>query len=141
MKMTECINYLLSVSQNVVFRYFSQRLAVYDITPSQYGVLNCLWNDGPLTPSQIGAKLYLEASSVSGVLDRMQKSALIERSAVPENRRMVLVSPTKKAVDMREGVDQIVQDMNRHFLGHFLPDEQRRLKAFLRRVIDTSPND
>ncbi len=94
-----------------------------------------------MTPSQIGAKLYLEASSVSGVLDRMQKSALIERSAVPENRRMVLVSPTKKAMDMRESVDQIVQDMNRHFLGHFLPDEQRRLKAFLRCVIDTSPND
>ena len=69
------------------------------------------------------------------------ESALIERSAVPENRRMVLVSPTKKAMDMRESVDQIVQDMNRHFLGHFLPDEQRRLKAFLRRVIDTSPND
>ncbi|BBP89614.1 hypothetical protein BsIDN1_32320 [Bacillus safensis] len=44
-----------------------------DLTPAQYGVLNCLWREGQLSPKQIGELVYLEASTVSGILDKMQK--------------------------------------------------------------------
>ena len=42
MELKECINFLLTTAQHTVFQYLSQRLAPYDITPSQYGILNCL---------------------------------------------------------------------------------------------------
>ncbi len=97
MELKECINFLLTTAQHTVFQYLSQRLAPYDITPSQYGILNCLWiNDGTCLPRQIAELLCLETSTVSGILDRMQKKDLIDRVINPENRREILVMITPK---------------------------------------------
>ena len=73
MELQDCINFLLTIAQHNVFQYLSQKLAPYDITPSQYGVLNCLWGRDYNTPKRIADTLCLETSTISGVLDRMQK--------------------------------------------------------------------
>ncbi|EUU44620.1 hypothetical protein O337_02733, partial [Staphylococcus aureus M0161] len=44
MELDNCINYLLSTSQNRVFKHFKSLLSPYNITPAEYGVLNCLIN-------------------------------------------------------------------------------------------------
>lgn len=128
MDVRDCINFLLSASQNKVFKYFSNRLSEYGITPAQYGVLNCLWQYGDLSPSRIREILILEASSISGILDRMQKSDLIERRIDPNNRRAIIVSPTKKAMSLKDDVEVIVDDMNEKFLSPFTTKEQELLK-------------
>lgn len=136
MNVCECINYLLSVSQNKVFKYFSNRLYEYGITPSQYGVLNCLWQHGDLSPSQIREILFLEASSISGILDRMQKNDLIERHIDKNNRRAIIVSPTEKAISLKGDVEVVVKEMNEKFFSPFTSSEQELLKKALRQIID-----
>ena len=79
MELTQCINYLLTTSQHTVFQFLSGKLSEYDLTPSQYGVLSCLWQREFATPKQISEILCLETSTISGVLDRMQKKGLIDR--------------------------------------------------------------
>lgn len=138
MELNYCINYLLSVSQHKVFQYFSQQLAVYNLTPAQYGVLNCLWYHGQLTPKQIGELLVLEASSISGILDRMQKGGLIERNIDPDNRRAILVSETSKAHDMKEGVLNIVAEMNKKFLAPLSEEDRTVFMNSLRTIINTN---
>lgn len=127
MELDKCINFLLNAAQHNVFQYLSGRLASHGITPGQYGVLNCLWTHKELTPKQIGELLHLEASSVSGILDRMQKSGLIERTIDPENRRVVRVSPTQKALDIQPPIERIIDDMNTHVLEPFSPEEREVL--------------
>ena len=127
MELDRCINFLLNSAQHNVFQYLSGRLAVHGITPGQYGVLNCLWTYKELTPKQIGEQLHLEASSVSGLLDRMQKASLIERKTDPENRRAVLVSPTQKALDIQRPIEQIIDDMNTYVLETFSEEEREAL--------------
>ncbi len=136
MELKHCINYLLSASQNTVFQYFSQKLSDYNITPAQYGVLNCLWGNGDLTPKQIGKLLLLEASSVSGILDRMQTNKLIERKIDPNNRRTIIVSATKKANDMRCAIEAIVVDMNNKFLSQLSDMEKDKLRSNLQKIIE-----
>ena len=46
MELQNCINYLLTVAQHEVFQAFSNKLAQFNITPGQYGVLGCLWENG-----------------------------------------------------------------------------------------------
>ena len=124
MELSRCINFLLNAAQHTVFQHFSEQLAAHDITPAQYGVLNCLWSNHCLTPKQIGELLYLEASSVSTLLDRMQKNGLVERNIDPENRRTILVSPTQKALDLQVPVTQVVDSLNQQIMGSF-PAEER----------------
>ncbi|WP_430886139.1 MarR family winged helix-turn-helix transcriptional regulator [Fusibacter sp. JL216-2] len=136
MEVRECINFLLGASQNVVFKYFSKRLSEYGVTPSQYGVLNCLWQYGDLSPSRIREILSLEASSVSGLLDRMQKGGLIDRHIDPNNRRLIIVSPTEKSMEVKDGVEAVVKEMNDKFLQPFSDEERIILKNALLKIID-----
>ena len=131
MELVRCINFLLSAAQHNVFQYLSSQLAPHGITPGQYGVLNCLWTHKELTPKQIGEILHLEASSISGILDRMQKSGLIERMTDPDNRRAVLVSPTQKAIELQLPVERIIDDMNTYVMESFSDQEREALLQYL----------
>lgn len=137
MEINMCINFLLSASQNVVFKYFSEELAIHGITPAQYGVLNCLWQHGELKPTDIRERLKLKASSVSGILDKMQKDDLIDRAIDPSNRRAIIVTATEKAMLMQPAIEKIVEKMNEKFLEPFSEEEGLILKKALQTIINT----
>ena len=44
MEINNCINFILSNAQNAVYNYFKKRLSDYDVTPSQYALLQ--WHPG-----------------------------------------------------------------------------------------------
>ena len=56
----------------------------FDVTPVQYGVLYCLWKGDKTTPKEIAAELKLENSTISGILDRMEKKDLLKRQVSTE---------------------------------------------------------
>lgn len=137
MELKECINFLLTTAQHTVFQYLSQRLAPYDITPSQYGILNCLWiNDGTCLPRQIAELLCLETSTVSGILDRMQKKDLIDRVINPENRREILAMITPKGEALKAPVLKIIDEVNEEVLKDFSPKETEFIRKSLRQIAE-----
>ena len=137
MELKECINFLLTTAQHTVFQYLSHRLAPYDITPSQYGILNCLWiNDGTCLPRQIAELLCLETSTVSGILDRMQKKDLIDRVINPENRREILVMITPKGEALKAPVLKIIDEVNEEVLKDFSPKETEFIRKSLRQIAE-----
>lgn len=137
MELKECINFLLTTAQHTVFQYLSQRLAPYDITPSQYGILNCLWiGGGTCLPRQIAELLCLETSTVSGILDRMQKKDLIDRVINPDNRREILVMITPKGEGLKEPVLKIIDEVNEEVLKDFSPKETDFIRKSLRQIAE-----
>ena len=131
MELSRCINFLLSAAQHTVFQYLNGQLAPYGITPAQYGVLNCLWKHQTLTPKQLGELLKIEASSISSVLDRMQKSGLIERNINPDNRRVVHVSLTPKGSELQPAIELLIQDMNDLVMEPFSKEDRDTILRFL----------
>ena len=131
-----CINFLLTTAQHTVFQYFSGCLEKYDITPAQYGVLSCLWDKEYSTPKQISEELCLEMSTISGVLDRMQKKELIERVVNEKDHRGVRVMATEKGNALKEPVRQVVEDMNKRVLKMFSVDDADKFKQNLKLVAE-----
>lgn len=137
MELKECINFLLTTAQHTVFQYLSQQLAPYDITPSQYGVLNCLWmNGGTCLPRQIAELLCLETSTVSGILDRMQKKELIDRTINPDNRREILVIITPKGDALKEPVFQVIDQVNDAVLKGFNKEQSDIIRSSLKQIAE-----
>ncbi|MCI8341698.1 MAG: MarR family transcriptional regulator [Firmicutes bacterium] len=134
MELKECINYLLTTAQHNVFQYLSLKLAKYDITPSQYGVLSCLWGKSHATPKQIAETLCLETSTISGVLDRMQKKNLIDRVTSKEDRREVRVIITEKGQALQEPITEIIDAVNKEVLKNFSETEVAEVKNALRQI-------
>lgn len=137
MELTQCINYLLTTAQHTVFQYLNSKLIPYDITPSQYAVLSYLWQRGSGASSkQIAEVLYLENSTISGVLDRMQKKDLIKRVANEEDRRGVHIMLTDKGKSLEAPVTKIIDDVNAEVLKCFSDDEVAVLKNNLRTIAE-----
>ena len=129
MELKECINFLLSTAQHNVFQYLSVKLSSLGITPSQYSVLSCLWGRSHATPKQLAEILGIETSTVSGLLDRLQKNGLIDRIVNSEDRREVQVIATQKGRDLEKPVTVIIDDMNKEVLKTFTQDEIDKLKV------------
>ncbi len=136
MELTQCINYLLTTAQHTVFQYLNGKLADYDVTPSQYGVLSCLWQREFATPKQISEILCLETSTISGVLDRMQKKGLIDRVINKEDRREVRVVPTEKGRALEAPISKIIDEVNEEVLKCFDEEEIMILKNQLKVIAE-----
>ena len=136
MELTQCINYLLTTAQHSVFQYLNGKLSEYDVTPSQYGVLSCLWQREFATPKQISEILCLETSTISGVLDRMQKKGLIDRVINRIDRREVRVVPTEKGKALEEPISKIIDEVNEEVLKCFTDEEVALLKNQLRTIAE-----
>lgn len=134
MELQSCINYLLTTAQHEIFQTFSAGLAQFNITPGQYGVLGCLWERGSCTPKEIAQILHLENSTISGVLDRMQKRGLIDRVVDPNDRRSVRVVTTEEGAAMRDDVLKLIDELNAEILGGFTAEQRSTLISCLQKI-------
>lgn len=134
MEMTECINFLLTQAQQKVFKYLKSELEPFNITPVQYGVLQCLWDDGSQTPKQIGNVLSLDGSTITGILDRLENKALLMRNTGKEDRRTIKVELTEKGSKLREPIGKIIEEVNEKVLKQFSSEEKNQLKKILKRI-------
>ena len=95
-------------------------------------MLSCLWTREYATPKQISEILCLETSTISGVLDRMQKKGLVERFVNKEDRREIRVVVTEKGKALQEPIQQIIETVNEVVLRDFSEEEVQRLKENLK---------
>lgn len=112
MEFHSCINFILSNTQNAVYNYFKRALQQYDITPSQYALLQCLHAQDGLTPSQLAQALRLDTSSITGVLSRLEKKGLIDRIYSQEDRRSVSIHLREEGKALWDQVDQVIEAAN-----------------------------
>lgn len=139
MGLEQCVNYLLSIAQNTVFKKLSGKLEPYGITPSQYGVLNCLWSGEADTPKQLCGCLRIEASSISSILDRMQVNGLIERNIDTNDRRTIRVNVTDRGKALQNPVMDIVNKINQDVLDFLEPEQKEFLLKTLLVIADSKP--
>lgn len=82
-------------------------LAPMGITYPQYLVLLVLWENGSLPVNDIAHRLMLETNTITPLLQRMEKAALVIRSKGKEDSRQRIVSLTKKGTALREQAKHI----------------------------------
>ena len=140
MELNQCINYLLTTSQHRVFQEVSKRLEYYDVTPVQYGVLYCLWKGDTTTPKEIASELKLENSTISGILDRMEKKDLLKRQVSTEDRRYIEVVLTEKGASLEKPVLDTIDQANLDILASIPEEEQQILKKNLRLLAGLEEN-
>lgn len=68
----------------------------YSITPPQFDALQLLVNEGDMTVSELSSKLFLAPSTITDLVDRMEKSEHVERTRDFKDRRIVKIKPMEK---------------------------------------------
>ena len=123
MQLEECVNYLLTTAQHSVFLKMTEKLSVFDLTPVQYAVLYCLWENDKKSPKEIAERLKLENSTISGILERMEKKGLIKRMISKEDRRFIQIMLTEKGAALEEDVLAAVDKVNEEVMSVFSKEE------------------
>ncbi len=85
----EEIDYLLRHTSYIVRRRGRDILSDFDITPPQFNALVTLIRHGDLTMGALCRRLYLASSTVTDLIDRMERDDLVERVRDDKDRRVI----------------------------------------------------
>ncbi|TCD48706.1 MarR family transcriptional regulator [Chlorobium sp. N1] len=108
----------------------------WKITSPQFLCLQALEKESVRTLSQLAAELHLGASTVNGILDRLEARGLVSRSRSQEDQRKVLLSVTPEGQALVDSVPELMRDSYARALGRMSLDEQEQLSRLLGRLAD-----
>ena len=75
-----------------------------DITPPQFEALQYLIHEQNLTIGELSSKMYLACSTVTDLLDRMERNELVKRVKDENDRRIVRIAVLEKGHDLLQSV-------------------------------------
>jgi DNA-binding MarR family transcriptional regulator len=121
------------------FETFQQRLAAVhvadftalELTMAQAKLLYVVISGGPLSVSDIGARLGISVSTASGAVDHLVQLQLLTRAEDPRNRRQVLVSATPAGVQSLEQM----RDLGSRHMSSLLEGLTREELAVVERAV------
>lgn len=79
-------------------------LSEFEITPPQFTALLTLNSNSNLTIGELSQKMYLACSTVTDLLDRMERNGLVTRVKDEKDRRVVRIRVLDKGTQIIEGV-------------------------------------
>jgi len=107
-KSDEILAAYLKVSQHVS-RQFRVHFGKLNLTFPQALVLNVLLEEAPLPISLLAERTGSANSTVSGIVDRLEKLDMVRRERSEEDRRVIYVNLTGKCRSMRESASADVK--------------------------------
>ncbi|MBI2521787.1 MAG: MarR family transcriptional regulator [Bdellovibrio sp.] len=109
-----------------------------EVKPAYLGTLLVLWRDGDLKVVDLGRRAGLEPSTMTGLLDRMEQSALISRHPDPDDRRAQIIQLTSTGQKMRPKIMKILQKTLDQILGDVSAMELETSKRVMRRILSNA---
>ena len=114
---------------------FTRLFREYGLTPSQYNVLRILRGEGnPLPSLEIAGRTITVVPGITGLVDRLEQAGMATRVRCEEDRRVVYVSITPKALKVLEQLDKPVQALHQQLAGHLSKAELKELNRMLERL-------
>jgi DNA-binding MarR family transcriptional regulator len=136
------IRYDLSVLQSLrrivraVSLYSHQLAAAHKITAPQLVCLLTIVNDGPTNLSALSKRVFLSASTVVGILDRLEEKGLITRQRDQRDRRLIKVQATPKGIDLGAQAPSPLPTALANALQQLPELEQATIALSLERVVN-----
>lgn len=126
--------------------YLDMRLreSPYNITPVQaYTLLYLAKRCGGREVMQrdLEHELHLKASTVNGIVDRLEEKGFIARRQSREDGRRRLISLTGEGKDATETFRAALEETDRFFCGVLTAQEQHQLRDMLARLIGNLENE
>lgn len=102
-----------------------------EVTPIQGMLLFFLQKNDGSSLTQISQGLMLENPTVTGLIDRLEKSGYVKRSDHPEDRRVYLVHITEKGKRVANKALPIIKKVNEEVIKGYSKEEVENFKKVL----------
>jgi len=147
----DCTFFLITRASLAVTSVFKKALAnnqLPDVKPSYLGVLMCLWKDEAMDEvlgklgsedgmklSELGRCAGVEPSTITGLIDRMEKDGLVYRSSIPNDRRANKANLTEKGRAIQRKFFGALDDLASEAFAGISNEDTKVAKKVLRKII------
>ena len=108
-----------------------------DLNSTSLGAMEWLMREGPLTPSELAARLELTPGAVTAVIGRLVATGHAQREAAEGDRRSVRIAPNPASIETAtERLLPLIADMSGRMTG-YSDEEMAVVHRFLDDVADS----
>lgn len=98
--------YSIYSTQKLVNKFYQHALAPFQLTYTQYIVLETLWEDERLSLGEIGQRVGLESNTLTPLLKRLEEKKLILRRHPAADKRQLIIRLSAKGKRLHEQVEE-----------------------------------
>jgi len=134
MKVQDCIFFQLAKANHAASCFWAKNVEHLGVSGTQAMVLNFLGEENCVSSHILGKKLQITSAGMTGILDRLEKMALVERRRHPDDRRAILVCLTNQGLSHANEINTIMVEANNAFLSQLEAEQPKNFKTFLRDI-------
>lgn len=116
--------------------YTKELNKIYNVSAAQINCLIALHENGPLSPSQIAKHVMVNSSTITGIIDRLEKKGLVERLRVSHDRRVITVELTQSGRNLAQNAPPPIQHKIIDGLKKLSSEEIDDIALTLKRLTD-----
>ncbi len=101
---------LYAAAREIVKKY-SPILKDLDLTYTQYIVMMVLWEEGSVTVTRLGERLFLDSGTLTPLIRILEKKGFVKKQRGKTDERVVKVSITEEGAALREKALKVPAEM------------------------------
>ncbi len=105
-----CFN--MRAAMKKIDRLFSNKLEDIGISIPQSFILFCLQEENGLTLKEIGSRTLIDSSSMTVLVDKLEKDELVKRQLDSQDRRAIRVFITDAGMEMADKISSVISSLN-----------------------------
>ncbi|MEN8275319.1 MarR family transcriptional regulator [Acinetobacter seifertii] len=102
LKLENQLCFLIYSTNLALNQLYRKLLTPLGITYPQYLVMLVLWEKDEITVSEIGNKLFLESSTLTPILKKLEAIQLVNRTRSKEDERQVIITLSEKGKELKQ---------------------------------------
>ncbi|MFW9913580.1 MAG: MarR family winged helix-turn-helix transcriptional regulator [Candidatus Thorarchaeota archaeon] len=129
--------FLITKIHHLSGRIFSKKLKDYgiEISPGQGRILFALWQEDNISITELTRRTRLSKSTLTDMLDRMEKDGLIERKTSNTDKRRTLVQLTEATKKLHDKYLAVSKDMTNLFYRGFSDEDIDQFEEYLQKLL------
>lgn len=108
--------------------------ARYELNPTEFAVLELLYQRGNQPIQVIGKRAPISSSSITYVVDKLEKRNFVVRIACPEDRRVTYASLTSLGKTFMDQVFPPHEEKMGRFFGQLTEADMKKMIELLKKV-------
>ena len=129
----EQVGFLMRVAMQRHTSIFMSRM-IEGLTQPQFAALAKLLEVGPCSQNHLGRLIYLDASTIKGIVDRLQLRGLVATCDDPSDKRRRAVTLTDKGRRTTEAATGVAAKITKKTLAPLTGEEQKAVLKLLRKL-------
>jgi len=138
MKSQRQAGFLMAKIRQVAGRIFERILKEYgiEINSAQGRIMFALWQADGISINELAQKTQLKKSTLTSMLDRLQKMGYVRRQRCKKDRRKILIKRTNKDKNLENRYVELSGEITKLFYKGFSDSQIDRFENDLAKILD-----